>query len=240
MPFILNGIGIPKLAGLVGSGTFGANGLQIRTAPLLHIQGYAEPDHVRADIREVADKMAALAQVLCEPAAWYKKIRIRRHSRQTLTLENNVVFHCREFEGALTRCGSVVAFVLTVGSAIDRKVEALQQAGDVLEALFLETAGWLAIEGATKTFVSQLRGKVRERGYGLTRRLGPGYADWALEEQRTLFSLFDGATPDVRLLESCAMVPKMSRSGVYGLRPILRASEDVAARAAGPLCPKSG
>jgi len=33
-----------------------------------------------------------------------------------------------------------------------------------------------------------------------------------------LHSLFDGFSLSVRLLESCAMVPKMSRSGLYGLR----------------------
>jgi cobalamin-dependent methionine synthase I len=132
-------------------------------------------------------------------------------------LENGTAMRCGAFNG-LDDCRSVAAFVLTVGAACDDEVRELSERGDLIEALFLETAAWLAIEGATKILAALLRQSASDRGLCLTRRLAPGYGDWALSEQTKLFSLFEGVSLPVRLLESCAMVPKMSRSGMYGLR----------------------
>ena len=93
--------------------------------------------------------------------------------------------------------------------------------------LVLETAGWLGIEQATKQLAIHLREIVSVDGHRLSRRMAPGYGykiggkkcEWLLEEQRVLFELFDQEELPVQLLSSCAMVPKMSRSGLYGLRP---------------------
>ena len=43
-------------------------------------------------------------------------------------------------------------------------------------------------------------------------------SEWPLEEQKSLFALFEGRAISVQLLDSCAMIPKMSRSGLYGVR----------------------
>ena len=90
-----------------------------------------------------------------------------------------------------------------------------------------ETAGWLAIEDATRKFKVRLRGEALERGERITSRMGPGYSykvagrmhTWSLEEQRGLFALFEGAATPAQLMASCAMTPKLSRSGLYGLAP---------------------
>jgi cobalamin-dependent methionine synthase I len=86
--------------------------------------------------------------------------------------------------------------------------------------LFLEMAGWLAVEQATKALALHVAEQVRDERLGPTRRLGPGYVDWPLDEQTGLFTLFEDAPLPVRLMESCAMIPKKSRSGLYGLRPL--------------------
>ncbi len=113
-----------------------------------------------------------------------------------------------------------MAFVLTLGPAIDAETERLTAADEIVEALFLEMAGWLAVEQATKALAQHVSDRVRSERLGLTRRLGPGYVDWPLDEQAGLFALLAGAPLPVRLLESCAMIPKKSRSGLYGLRPL--------------------
>ena len=71
----------------------------------------------------------------------------------------------------------------------------------------------------SKAFATYLRDWAQEHGYKLTSRLSPGYGTWPLADQKPLFSLFDGLSVPIRLLESCVMTPKMSRSGLYGLRP---------------------
>ncbi|MCL4768052.1 MAG: hypothetical protein KJZ80_17650 [Hyphomicrobiaceae bacterium] len=114
-------------------------------------------------------------------------------------------------------------FVLTLGSGIDTEVARYTNAGELLEALFLETAAWLAIEQATRALVISLRDGAAARGLALTRRFAPGYADWALIEQKLLFSYLGtkGKAFPVELLDSGAMVPNMSRTGMYGLRRLI-------------------
>jgi len=221
---VCSGVDLSRLGETFECRAFTAAVPCIRTAPMLRIHGYAEPSRVRVDIRAVAERMAARAQGLCQPAAWYRTLGIESRDDGMLTVGNGVVLRSREFI-RLADCDSIVAFVLTVGGALDDEVQELSKRGELLEALFLETAAWLAVEAATKAFATFLRGKAADRGYGLTRRFGPGYADWALAEQKLFFSLFDGVQLSVRLLESHAMIPKMSRSGMYGLRTVCRAAE---------------
>ena len=66
-------------------------------------------------------------------------------------------------------------------------------------------------------------------GLSLGPRLGPGYSyrleglpaekrvEWPLEQQRELISLFGDAKLPIELLESAVMLPKMSRSGLFGI-----------------------
>ncbi len=117
-------------------------------------------------------------------------------------------------------CAEVMVFVLTLGPALDAESERLTAEDEIVEALFLEMAGWLAVEQATKALALHLSDLLRDQRLGLTRRLGPGYADWPLDEQAGLFALLEAAPLPVRLLESCAMIPKKSRSGLYGLCPL--------------------
>jgi hypothetical protein len=96
---------------------------------------------------------------------------------------------------------------------------------DLLEALFLETAGWLSIEQTTRSFVAALHRWARLSGFRVSPRMGPGYeyhvdgrqVRWRLEDQGPLFSVFDSDPLPVRLLDSYAMLPKMSRSGLFGV-----------------------
>ena len=105
-----------------------------------------------------------------------------------------------------------------MGKPFDKEAQALSSDGNVLDLLFLETAGWLGVEEATRLLVTRLRSWAKEHGYGLTRRFAPGYGAWPLTGQQSLFSLFQGIALSVQLLESCAMLPSMSRSGMWGIR----------------------
>jgi cobalamin-dependent methionine synthase I len=53
-------------------------------------------------------------------------------------------------------------------------------------------------------------------GYSYQLKSGP--CEWSLDEQKALFDVFGEAKLPVKLMESCAMVPKMSRTGLYALR----------------------
>lgn len=206
---------------------------------ILRIQGYSDLTRVRPVIRRAAEQMAALATRLSEPAVAYRHVAVRAIDDSLLEVEGGVRMHCKAFGRQLHGCTEVVPFVLTVGAAIPRHVIDLVESGDLLEGLLLETAGWLAIEDATRQFKMRLRAGTLERGMRMTSRMGPGYSykvggrmhEWPLEEHPALFALFGQAQLPVTLLASCAMSPKMSRSGLYGIAPAAQSTSS--ARACG-------
>jgi hypothetical protein len=193
---------------------------ELPVASLLRMQGYRDLARVRPRVRDIATKAAGLAQSLAAPEAYYRRIAVRSCTPDALELEGGIRFHSASFAKVFAGCGEAVALVLTLGPALDAETERLTERDEIVEALFLEMAGWLAVEQATKALVLHLSDQVRDQHLGPTRRLGPGYADWPLDEQAGLFALFEDAPLPVRLLDSCAMVPRKSRSGLYGLRPL--------------------
>jgi hypothetical protein len=196
----------------------GKEAIRVRSEPVLRIHGYGEPERVREDISEAAVRMARHVEAISEPRVWHRVLAVEELKGDVLTLESGTVLRAGDFADALAGCRAVVPFVLTIGPRFDEAARTLSSDGNLLDALFFDTAGWLALEYATRVFAARLRAWANPRGYRLTRRLAPGYGRWALTDQAALFSLFDRGSLGVSLLESCAMVPGMSRSGMYGLR----------------------
>ena len=200
----------------------------VRFERILRIQGYSDLGRVRAAITSAARDMAALASTLSTPRAAYRYVPVRSISDEGLELDGGERFTCRAFASRLADCFEVAPLLLGIGDAVGRRIVELTEAGDLLEAVLLETAGWLCIEDATRQFTSHLRGEAAARHCRVTSRLGPGYSyrlgdeqvSWPLEEQPALFGLFGNAELPVSLMSSCAMHPKLSRSGLYGIGPL--------------------
>ena len=201
-------------------GHFRGRAEEVPVEPLLRMQGYRDPARIRPRVRDIATKAAASARSLIAPAAYYRRVLIESCRPEELRLAGGVVFHSARFAEVLDGCREAVVFVLTLGPGLDAETERLTAEDAIVEALFLEMAGWLAVERATKGLVLHLTSLLRDQRLGVTRRFGPGYVDWPLDEQAGLFALLEDAPLPIRLLDSCAMIPKMSRSGLYGLRPL--------------------
>ncbi len=200
-------------------GHFADDSFGVPVDPLLRLQGYRDMSRIRPRVRGIAAEAAALAGQLMVPETYYRRVRVGSCTPEAVHFESGPRFHSAEFAKVLGGCREAVVFVLTLGAGLDAAAERFTANEEIVEALFLETAGWVAVERATRNFAGHLSAIVRNQGLTLTRRLGPGYADWPLEEQAALFELLDGAPLPVRLLESSVMIPKKSRSGLYGLRP---------------------
>jgi len=167
---------------------------------VLRLQKYRNPDRVSPVVREAARRMASLAEVLVEPRGW---IRFR-----SLAL-------ARSLRGA----AEAALVILTIGPALELRADDLVRQEQFAEALLLDTAARVAVDALVKDVRRRLRDDAWGRGYRLTPRMAPGFVDWTLDEQRTLFAAF-GATPlTVQLTENCIMLPRKSVSGVYGLTP---------------------
>lgn len=214
----------------IGYGVFRPGLLSISPERMLRVHGYKNTENLRPAIRMAAEATARWAEQLIAPQVHYRRIGVRTLTGGELVLDDGVTFHNEAFPRHLGEAREVVIAIATMGPALDREVIARMERFEPLEALFLETGGWLGIESVSKQFGDFLRALARGQGYRVSCRMGPGYTykvgsretQWGLEEQRQVFQVFDGIDLPVRLLESCAMLPKMSRTGLFGLVPRTR------------------
>ncbi len=189
--------------------------------------GYRDLEKVRPIVKDHASAAIALLAEVAEPVAHYKRVPIKERSDDRLRFEAGITISCPAFPTYLAGCEELIVFVLTLGQAFDSAQAEYTANEQLLEAMMLDTAGWLGVEKATRQFAEFLQETADAEGYRISRRMAPGYSyrlndakcDWPLIQQAALFQLLGTDDMPVDLLESCAMVPKMSRSGIYGLLP---------------------
>lgn len=201
---------------------------------ILRLHGYKDTLKVRPVIRKIAAEMAAAAPPLVDTACCWRRVGVEAYSGGALRLAGGASLACAAFGRWLEDASEVVVFVLTLGERFDASVAALSQGGEPLKALFLETAGRLAVEKLTRSLAADIGRDLSKEGLSLGTRLGPGYSyrlegqpaeervEWPLEQQRELIALFGEYKPPVELLDSAVMLPKMSRSGLFGVEKTAR------------------
>lgn len=192
---------------------------KLRLEPILRFQRYRTVEQVAVPILEVAREMIALAEKLVDPRFVFVTRSIERVTPEGLGLQGGPRFSGRCFGTHLSRAREAVCFVMTLGPALDERISEMADGDELLEALFLDSAGWLAIEEAVRAFRSHIATRKRGEACRLSPRLAPGYLDWPLTEQAQLFSGFDGISLPVRLSEHSVMTPKKSLSGLFGVIP---------------------
>lgn len=215
-------------------GSFVPRNIVIRPQQMLKIMGYRDGGPVRPAVRRTANSVAELAAAAMTPVVHYARLGVTQCYDGGLSLADGTVFQGPVFAKHLSGCREAMAFIMTLGGKFDSTQKNLTAAGNTLEAVFMETAGWVAIEEVTRLFTGNIRNSAKAEGLDLSRRLAPGYVfrvgdrkvDWPLEEQKSFFGIFEGVKLPVELLESCAMMPKMSRTGLFGFRPNAERGQD--------------
>jgi hypothetical protein len=204
-----------------------ADGFAIDAERILRVQGYRDPARIRPRVRAIAERISGEIASIAAPEARYVRCPVESVADGVLALSGGHKFNCVAFDRLLANATDVIVFVLTLGPGIDAATAARFAASEPVDALFIESAGWLCVEKATRMLAADVQAALLPEGLGVTFRLGPGYdykageerAVWGLEEQPALFKVFGDAPLPVELLDSCAMSPKLSRSGMFGVAP---------------------
>ena len=182
---------------------------------------YPDLAPVAAEVRATAAAMAAHALEIARPFGWLRQVAVRAVGSTHVELEGNAVLNSATLANLLRESSAVQLFVVTLGPQIDARVHQLFEAMDGLEGLFLDTAGWVVVQSALSAVRKRCAAKARSEGYRLTRRIGPGYLDWPLEEQAIVFRALAGgdALAPIEVLESGAILPEKTLTGLFGLIP---------------------
>lgn len=211
--------GAPLASAVVEPIAFGP--VQVDAALILRLQKYRQLETVPQAVKDVARRMASMAETLVEPQGWTWRGSISRvDSDGSVLVGAHLRFQSRTLARALQSAAEGVIVLLTIGPKLERRAHELVGEEQFVEGLLLDTAGWAAIDALIKDVRRRLAAEARARGFRLTGRMAPGFADWGLEQQDILFSAFDGVDLSVRLTETRVMLPRKSVSGLYGLIPV--------------------
>lgn len=195
--------------------------VSVRVEQILRMH-YPDIKPVAPEVRATATAMAAHALELAEPLAWLRPVPVRRIDDARVELDAGLTIASATLSSALRDAVAAQLFVVTLGSRLDKRVSELFQAMDGLEGLFLDTAGWVLAQSALGAVRRRLAARARADRYRLTRRAGPGYLDWPVTDQAIVVGALAAgeALPGIEVLESGAILPEKTLTGLYGLIPL--------------------
>lgn len=187
---------------------------------VLRLARYRRRDEAPAAVWDATRAMTARAGELAEPAARLRLLRVAALTPARVTLTRGPAFSGHAVARHLAGARRAIAFVLTLGPALEAEVIALGERQELLEAYLLDLAGWAGIEAAVRALRRDLvTAHPRAR---VSHRLGPGHRDWPLTEQQDLVTLFEGDDAPVRLSEHGVLIPFKSISGLFALHDGVR------------------
>ena len=106
-----------------------------------------------------------------------------------------------------------VAFcVCTIGPALEEEVSRRGDADDLLGAVVLDSVGSVAAEAAAEHMDRLIQEAAAREGLRTSCRASPGYGDWDIREQASIFRLIPADRIGVTLTGSLMMVPRKSVS----------------------------
>ncbi len=112
---------------------------------------------------------------------------------------------------------------VTIGPELPQAAAAAMAASRLGEALIFDAVGGETADAAMDFLQQQASQELRRRGMALMqRRFSPGYGDWALEAQRSIFRLLPLAKIGVSLSERCVMAPEKSVTAISGVQRSLQ------------------
>jgi hypothetical protein len=188
------------------------------------IVGPAKNRQVKPALLRQAEDAIALGQDLWNPRAVYDWFDVRSVDGERVTLSssngNKSELHVGPKADLLAPARLVLVSTITIGPALEQRVQELQAAGDVMTAYMLDSAGVVALGAIGEALRCLVEDKAAELGWGVSASLSPGsLVGWSLRDQRALCALLPLEEIGVHLNPRCVLEPHKSASGLVGLGP---------------------
>ncbi len=202
---------------------------KVSALQILRTHGYKNKHNIKKKVLESAEKALERLTKYSSPVGYFCINEIKKKSSDRIELKDGITFNCEAFSEFFPESNFLIIFILSLGNEIDKKLKIIaNDINEPLGALFLENACWLALELILRDARSKIVQFTKSKNLQIENRMAPGYSYpskiskkrimWDLEEQESLFNLFNDRNICISLTESYTMVPRMSRSGVFGLK----------------------
>lgn len=117
----------------------------------------------------------------------------------------------------MREASALAVFVCTAGALFTDLANEYLKQGDLPEAFIVDAIGSVTVENAMDRVQQVLETEMGLQQMRISNRYSPGYCEWHVGGQRSLFSLLDDNRTGVTLTESCLMQPIKSVSGIIGI-----------------------
>jgi len=134
-------------------------------------------------------------------------------------IEGSIVFESQVIASLLEQCEKAAVFLVTIGEHLEEMAYRLAEDGLIVQATVLDAIGSVAAEKVADFVQDRVREIANDQGLVISQRFSPGYCDWDIGQQRTVFWAVSGDSVGIRLTEGCLMIPRKSISGVIGIGP---------------------
>lgn len=141
-------------------------------------------------------------------------------------IEGGFIFQSQVISELLKKCEKVAVFTLTIDGYLEETVAQLAEDGLVVQARVLDAIGSNAVELVADHVQDIIRQRVSARGLHISRRFSPGYCDWEVGQQQTLFRAMNGSNISIQLTDENLMLPRKSISGIIGIGTCKNEIED--------------
>jgi hypothetical protein len=210
---------------LVTDGSLGVD-IEIDKKQLCHYIGYNDSYKLSANIASLIDDYAEHAHSLIHPLFSYVIKDVEWARGSIAFIEDSITFKSRIIARLLEHCNQVAIFLVTIGKYLEETAWQLSRDGLILQATVLDAIGSDAVEQVADFAQDRIKELAEAQGLFISRRFSPGYCDWNISQQRTLFYALTGNTIGIRLTGECLMIPQKSISGIIGIGPSKADVED--------------
>ncbi|MBI3003289.1 MAG: hypothetical protein HYY54_06700 [candidate division NC10 bacterium] len=200
--------------------------LPLAPREILRLQGYKRPSDIPTpQVLAILEEAVREARRLLAPRHLFDIFDVAEVSGEEIRLAGKETLR---FAGARRWWGDfrqVGLGVLTLGGALEGRVDALLEAREFPLAFMLDAAGWVAIEEAALALTNTIGNVHIGRELKVTARHSPGYAGWDIWDQRVLFRLLPAERIGVRINDYCVMIPAKSLSFGVGIGPAAKVEQ---------------
>jgi len=189
----------------------------IESKQLLHDIGYDTECEPPTRITSLVHDYLELADYLIDTSYAYAIKHIYFVQDASVAIEGWITFKSKIVSDLLKQCEKVAVFAVTIGNRLEDMAYRIAENRSVLQARVLDAIGSRATEKVVKLVEDSITEEASAEGLCTSRRFSPGYCDWNVDQQQSLFQALDGDSAGIELTDGYLMIPRKSVSGIIGI-----------------------
>jgi hypothetical protein len=176
------------------------------------------PQKATAELRGEFEAVYPRARDALRPAYSHRRLGVVGARGRLLELDNGAVLESADVVKLAAGAAAVVAMATTVGGGIDELARAYDRRGEIFAMTVADAVGSVAAEELMSALHDSIKAEAARAGEAVTRRVSPGYGDFALAAQTLLLPLSGGAELGISLTENYMMVPRKSVTALAAVK----------------------